>query len=328
MSEKSSVKPKISFIVTARNDNYGGDFLQRTQSFIDVLLAMCERHALDMELVIVEWNPPAENPPLPEVLKWPAAFTHTRVRIIRVAEELHRTFPGSDKLQVLEFIAKNVGVRRAAGEYILVTNPDILFPEDTIKYLAVKKLSRDCFYRATRYDVAVPQSPISQPDRYLAYCADHVLRINGMLGTFFKKKGCRDIPDRLWNIFGYFVWRLKFFPLDMPFTNASGDFMLMHRERWQELRGYAEIVGTDKNGFLHIDAFNVYSALFLGLKQVKLGRNLRVYHLEHGRPRILNLALQAVEDTRNKLLNARKPVIINDDLWGLAKYDLPEIKIL
>ncbi|HTY81967.1 MAG TPA: hypothetical protein VMB24_04215, partial [Dehalococcoidales bacterium] len=264
---------------------------------------------------------------LAEALKWPSDFKHTHARVIRVAEDLHRTFPGSDKLQVLEFIAKNVGVRRARGEYVLVTNPDILFPEALIKYLAESSLSTKSFYRTARYDVTVPASPIGNPDEYLAYCREHVTRINGMLGTFFKHSGIKDVNQRLWNVFGYFVWRIKFFPLDMPFTNASGDFMLMHRNHWQALRGYAEIVGTDKYGFLHLDAFNVYSALFLGLKQVKLSGGLRIYHLEHGRPRISNLAVQAVEDTRNKLLKERKPVIINDENWGLGQYDLPEIHV-
>ena len=44
----------ISFVVTARNDNYGGDFLHRMQVFVNVLLTLCEKHSLNMELVIVD----------------------------------------------------------------------------------------------------------------------------------------------------------------------------------------------------------------------------------------------------------------------------------
>jgi hypothetical protein len=325
LSDKTVVKPKISFIVTARNDNYGGDFLQRTQSFIDILLYMCEKHTLDAELVIVEWNPPKENPPLIEALKWPAIHKHTQIRIIRVSEELHRTFPRSDMLQVLEFIAKNVGVRRAQGEFILVTNPDIIFPSQLVEFLGKTDLSKNHFYRSTRYDVAPPPTQDLTPDEYLSYCKSHVTRINGILGSFYNGLSSRlDFRRILLNLFGYFVWRIKFFPLDMPFTNASGDFHLMHRDHWHTLHGYAEIVGTDKYGYLHIDAFMVYEAMFLGLKQVRLNNHLNIYHLEHGRPRILNMEIQAVDETRNKLLKARKPVIINDDTWGLGEYSLPE----
>jgi hypothetical protein len=319
-----NVKPKVSFVVAARNDNYGGDFLQRTQSFVDVLLSLCEKQGLDSELIIVEWNPPRENLPLAEALKWPAAHPHTSIRIIRVSEELHKKYPGSERLPLLEFVGKNVGVRRARGEYILVTNPDIIFPEAMLKFLAASKLSKDRFYRAVRYDVGVPSSPIPA-EEYLAYCQNHIARINAYLGSFDNKLSARLALKRIalgW--LGYLIWRYRLFPRPMPFTNASGDFMLMHRDHWHGLHGYPEIIGSDKNGLFHIDAFMVYEALFLGLKQVRLSNRLRIYHLEHGRPRILNLAGQAVEETRSKLLKARKPVIISDNNWGLSNYDLPE----
>jgi hypothetical protein len=314
-------------VVAARNDNYGGDFLQRTQNFISVLLALCEKHALAAELIIVEWNPPAENLPLAVALKWPASHPHTGIRIIRVSEELHKKYPGSERLPLLEFVGKNVGVRRARGEYILVTNPDIIFPEAMIKFLAGAKLSADRFYRAIRYDVAVPASPIP-PGEYLGYCRQHVARINAYLGSFDNKLSARLALKRIaFSWLGYFIWRYRLFPLPMPFTNASGDYMLMHRDHWQALHGYPEIIGSDKNGLFHIDTFMVYEAMFLGLKQVRLSNRLRIYHLEHGRPRVLNLAGQAVEETRSKLLKARKPVIINDNQWGLGNYDLPEQSI-
>jgi hypothetical protein len=217
-------------------------------------------------------------------------------------------------------------VRRARGEYILVTNPDIIFPEAMIQFLNTADLSADRFYRAIRYDVTVPASLAQSPDVFLNYCKNHVARINGYLGTFYNTAAGRMNLKRIaFSWLGYFIWRYKFFPLPMPFTNASGDFMLMHRDHWHALHGYPEIIGSDKNGLFHIDAFMVYEALFLGLKQDRLSN--RIYHLEHGRPRILNLAGQAVEDTRSKLLKARKPVIINNNTWGLGNYDLPEQNI-
>jgi hypothetical protein len=324
LANKENSKPKISFVVTARNDNYGGDFLKRIQIFIDVLLSLCEKNALDMELVIVEWNPPLENPSLADTIKWPGEQKHTHVRIVRVSEELHKKYPGSERLPLLEFVGKNVGVRRASGDFILVTNPDIIFPEEMIKFLSTAKLSADRFYRSTRFDV-VPETSLSSPEEQLTYCRTHIIRINSYLGSFDNSLSSRLALKRIaFGWLGYFVSRYKFFPLEMPFTNASGDFMLMHRDHWHGLHGYPEIIGSDKNGLFHIDAFMVYEALFLGLKQVRLNNHLRIYHLEHGRPRIMNLAGQVVEDTRNKLLNARKPVIINDNNWGLGSYDLPE----
>jgi hypothetical protein len=250
------------------------------------------------------------------------------VKIIQISEELHKKYPGSERLPLLEFVGKNVGVRRARGEYILVTNPDIIFPQTMIKFLAEADLSARRFYRATRYDVTVPTAPAA-PDDYLVYCKNHVARINAYLGSFDNKiSGRLNLKRIAFSWLGYLIWRYKFFPLPMPFTNASGDFMLMHRDHWHALHGYPEIIGSDKYGLFHIDTFMVYEALFLGLKQVRLSHRLRIYHLEHGRPRILNLAGQAIEDTQNKLLNARKPVIINDNAWGLGDDVLPEQVII
>jgi hypothetical protein len=321
--------PKISIVVAARNDNYGGDFLQRMQSFTNVLIYMCEKHRLDTELIIVEWNPPKENPSIANALKWPASHPHTQIRIIRVSEELHKNYPGSERLPLLEFVAKNVGVRRARGEYILATNPDIIFPDEIIKYLSATNFPPNHFYRSVRYDVTFAPNLEQSPDEYLDYCNKHVSRINGYFGSFDNNLASRTNIRRIfWSWFGYFLWRLKYFPLVMPFTNASGDFMMMQANYWHTLHGYPEIIGSDENGLFHIDTFLVWEALFLGLKQVRLNNRLRIYHMEHGRPRILNLAGQAVEDTRNNMLKARKPVIINDDNWGLGKYNLPEQYIL
>jgi hypothetical protein len=47
------------------------------------------------------------------------------VRVITVPSDLHDTLNSTSP--VLEFHAKNVGIRRARGDFVLVTNPDILF---------------------------------------------------------------------------------------------------------------------------------------------------------------------------------------------------------
>jgi hypothetical protein len=58
------MKPYLSFVIAARNDDYGGNFLHRMQVFVNVLFWLWERHNLDAELVVVEWNPPKDRPRL------------------------------------------------------------------------------------------------------------------------------------------------------------------------------------------------------------------------------------------------------------------------
>jgi hypothetical protein len=62
--------PYLSVVATSRNDNHGGNMLRRMQIFINGLSEQCRRHQLDAELILVEWNPPSDNPSLAEVLSW------------------------------------------------------------------------------------------------------------------------------------------------------------------------------------------------------------------------------------------------------------------
>ena len=64
--------PYLSVVATARNDDHGGNLLGRMQTFVNALLAQCREHQLAAELILVDWNPPPDRPPLHEALRWPA----------------------------------------------------------------------------------------------------------------------------------------------------------------------------------------------------------------------------------------------------------------
>src|SRR5712692_4009083 len=93
---ESMLEPKISFVVAARNDDYGGNFLHRMQVFVDGLLTLWQRHRLDAELVVVEWNPPSDKPRLTQAIRWPSSVPPGRLRVIEVPATVHRRLPGSD----------------------------------------------------------------------------------------------------------------------------------------------------------------------------------------------------------------------------------------
>ena len=126
----------VSFIVTTRNDGFGGGMLRRLGVFIDALLELAERHRLDGELIVVEWNPP-DGPRLHEALKLRNSSDHLSIRFIEVPHALHARIPHSDTIPLFQMIAKNVGIRRARGRYIIATNQDILFSDGLIGLLAI-----------------------------------------------------------------------------------------------------------------------------------------------------------------------------------------------
>ena len=169
--------PYLSVVATSRNDNHGGNMLRRMQIFINGLLEQCRRHQVDAELIIVEWNPPSDNPSLADVLSWQIADSPCVVRIIQVPPELHDQLNHSASLPLFQMIAKNVGIRRARGQFVLATNIDLLFSDELFSLIASRQLQTGAVYRLDRHDAAsdVPlHAPLSEQ---LDYCAQNILRI-------------------------------------------------------------------------------------------------------------------------------------------------------
>src|SRR3972149_2074020 len=131
--------PELSIVVAARNDEHSGRFLRRLQLFVSGLLEQAKVHELDSELIIVEWNPPDEVPKLREALAWPRETEPCSVRIVEVPQELHRRYKNADRLPLHQMIAKNVGIRRARGRFVLATTADLLFSDELVEFLASGK---------------------------------------------------------------------------------------------------------------------------------------------------------------------------------------------
>jgi len=186
--EHEKMKPYISFVTVARNDDHGGNFLERMQVFISALLQQIKKHNLNAELIIVDWNPPGDRPKLSQVLS--LSFSSElfknipcKIRIIEVPSEIHKRFQCSDKLMLFQMIGKNVGIRRAKGEYVIATNVDLLFSDDLMRTFVSKSLKPEFFYRIDRYDVnGIPNgdSVIEQLD----YCEENLIRVNRKDGSF------------------------------------------------------------------------------------------------------------------------------------------------
>jgi len=177
-------KPYLSVVATARNDDHGGNLLRRMQIFANGILAQARKYQVPVELILVDWNPPHGKPPLAEALNWPEDLGPSTVRVIEVPPEVHQTFRHAQVLPLYQMIAKNVGIRRARGEFVLATNIDILFTDEFFQLLAARGLQQGKMYRIDRYDVA-SDVPLDAPiEAQLEYCRRHLLRVNAREGTF------------------------------------------------------------------------------------------------------------------------------------------------
>lgn len=180
--------PYVSLVVTSRNDNHGLNIQQRMQAFVDGWFFQAAKFNLPSELIFVEWNPPADRPRLIDSLRWPENRGPCRLRLIEVPPELHGQFACADRLPLYQFIAKNVGIRRARAPFILTSNIDILFSDELFAFLAERKLEKGVIYRNDRLDVPMelPEVPI---DELIPWCQKNVIRINGTSWTLDLRNG-------------------------------------------------------------------------------------------------------------------------------------------
>ena len=158
--------------------------LRRMQISVTGLMQQVKKHTLDCELILVEWNPAPDRIRLYQALSWFEKTSRCRVRIITVPPDVHNRFHHSEKIPLFQMIAKNVGIRRAKGHFVLATNIDVLFSEELFDFLASKTLDPQYLYRIDRYDVPgdVPTNVTYQ--QQLDYCRNSVIRVNRRDGTY------------------------------------------------------------------------------------------------------------------------------------------------
>lgn len=323
---------QLSIVATSRNDDHGGSLTRRTQHFIDGLIAQCKRHQLRAELILVEWNPPPERAPLIEELSWPADPGPCDIRIVTVPPAVHRTFQHADSIRLFQMLAKNAGIRRARGKFILATNIDILFSDDAMRFLR-DRLQPGYLYLADRADVPAEVPTVDDFGSVLQFCEERAFRVNAGALTVERKAGRWRYRDRLKMSVGAHAGYLlglveKFFALPaktlanpkgiasriadglrqmrVPFTNACGDFTAMSREDWYRVRGYAEWHVFS----WHLDTLLVYQAIGCGVRARRLPRKARVYHIDHAGGFAPERAAELFERLREQGI----PFIPDDDL--------------
>lgn len=323
------MKPYLSFVMAARNDDFGGNFLGRFQACVNSIMTFSKKHNLNTELIIVEWNPPKDKLRLKDAVNWPKDASPVKIRIIEVPDEIHRQFKNAEKIPFFEFFAKNAGIRRAKGEYVLVTNSDIIFSEEIIKYFASRPLSDNVFCRADRYDIKIKDASFfEQPlEEQINFCRNNIFQIQTMHGAIIqsnsewlktrvlerlKKINIKKIINKL---------RKAVSPAKNGkggerfrglYINAGGDFMLLSKKQWNYFRGYPAL-GIDRG----LDCYMTIMANIAGLLQVVLP--YPIYHIEHDRsaqyfrPTAVLEKIPAFE----KMVETGKVIITNDENWGL-----------
>jgi hypothetical protein len=289
-SPKSTHKLKedqfyLSIVATTRNDNHGGDLLKRTAAFVNSVYVQSAKFNLPVELILVEWNPPADKPLLKEVLPKPRTESQVELRYVVVPAETHNTYRFASSMPLYQMIAKNVGIRRAKGEFILCTNIDILFSDDSFKILAKRSLEYGKFYRSNRCDIPKEVLEIEGHSDQLVYGEKSVIKRLGRS----QGQEALNAPAILYkfprlvtllNTFMVGLWRKfhpgKFAHFLIDFM-ACGDFTLMSKKDWLNIDGYVELDMYS----IHVDSMGLWSACAMGMEQVIFPFSACIYHIDH-----------------------------------------------
>ncbi len=267
--------PRVSIVATTRNDDHGGNQLARTRLFVEGMAEQSSRLAVPVELVLVEWNPPAGRPPMAEAFEWPRSRWFDPV-IVTVAPELHGRLAHSKELPLFQMIAKNVGIRRATAPFVLATNIDILFSDELFR--AFGDLQPRTMYRVDRLDVVadLDRRPLPSPAEcralpwVRAHRRDGTHYPDGRRPAWYQAARSR-VNRTIWNI-------LHGGALPALNTNACGDFTLTSKEAWEAMRGYPEWPMYSWK----LDGVPVFQAFYAGLEMVDFAPPMLTYHLEHG----------------------------------------------
>lgn len=245
------INPYLSIVIASRNDDHGGNLIQRRQVSLNSLFEQLERHKIKSEIILVEWNPPSGRPLIKDIIKWPSQMKYCTIRIIEVPNSIHQRYEHSDKFSINIVAAVNCGIRRARGEFILPGVSDLFYSEELMYFIASDKLKIDERYRVDRCDVN--RKVLNCKNNKLEYCKKNILKIHGC-----QSYGYESLPNL--------------------HTDACGDFQLMSKKYWHILHGYweSDIIG----GF--VDSILSYSSFAAGVKEIVLKDPLRIYHIDHG----------------------------------------------
>ena len=142
----------LTIVLAGRNDLYAGDFISRAQTFLNKVDQSLEKFPLaDIEIVYVDYATPWGKQKLHEILTIPKNLKG-RVTFVVVPEEFQKQKMKlyDTTLGFFEYFAKNIGIRRANGQFVLAMNPDSLLSHNFFAMCEQRQFNEGTFYISDR----------------------------------------------------------------------------------------------------------------------------------------------------------------------------------
>ena len=288
---------KISAIIVSRNDNYGGHLNERA--------TYCFNSAIDTydEVIYVDWNSPTHSLlyDIKDNINFKGNFKHFVIPP-KAAKQLTNFDPYAQIC--CEVLARNIGLRRAEGDWLVSTNIDIIHPRREELEETINKLDQNSFYtisrRATDWEQIKKFHNNEIPFDQWKSLRDYL--ISGSEERHFEETTVTGD--------------------DYSIINCCGDFQISTKNIWNSVRGMEE----DLIYSLYADT-NVQKKAAMHGFGLKALYSPALFHIEHGK------GGGGFLDGINKKTNNPYRAIIhqnltqNPDTWGFSDIEIEYEKI-
>ncbi len=313
LSHRSRRKPFLSIVLAGRADTYRGNPMKQACVGLRMIAINANAMRVPTEVVFVDYNSPtgrsvAENL-LPCIQDIPALKLFFTLRVVVVplwVLQVSSAITADEELLPFnEYVAKNVGIRRASGTFIIVSNPEVIFPSALWLQFAMNPRT---FFRANllvssdRRDSWANIEPLNADVDELEKQLDAGVRV---IWSHLQQDGstlprATDLglaPDV------YFValnraleqcpwrdsevkWKGNGTTLAATFSGipsvnsihhtAAGDFIMVHRAVWMRVRGYFDVWSFERPP---IDSLTITKIIFgLKMRQMVLRGQYAIWH--------------------------------------------------
>ena len=291
---------KITAIIISRNDNYGGHLAERATYAINSAINTYD------EVIYVDWNSETHSLlyDIKDNLQLKGNLKHFVIPP-QAASHLTNFDPYAQKC--CEVLARNIGIRRAKGDYIVSTNIDIIHPKREDIEKAINESDGNTFITLSRREMTwdIIKEFHGGELNYQDWEAlrDHIY-INSEERHFDEKAVSGD---------------------DYSIINCCGDFQIAPKHVWDEIRGFEEELIYPLFADTNVQKKAVMHGF--GLKAIF---NPPMFHINHGSK---GWGGGGIADGVNLKANDQYRAVIyqtkteNPDTWGFSDTDI-EFEIL
>ena len=285
----------ISAIIISRNDNYGGYLAERATYAINSAIATYD------EVIYVDWN--SETHSLLYDIKDNLQLKGNLKHIV-ITPDIASILTNNDSeaQKCCEVLARNIGIRRATGDYIVSTNIDIIHPKREDIETIIKNSDDNTFITLSRREMTWDIIKEFHGGE-LKYDQWNKLRdyiyINSEERKHEEKTASGD---------------------DYSIINCCGDYQLAPKHIWDDIRGFEEVLIYP----LFADT-NVQKKAVMHGHGLKAIYNPPMFHINHGSK---GWGGGGIADGINKKSNDQYRAVIyqkqteNNETWGFGDTEI------